>query len=428
MLAAECPEENALVRFARGLLDEASSGPISAHLDGCASCRRAAAEAASDEPLAPPPLLERGARVGRYELDAVLGVGAMGAVFAAMDERLQRRVALKLLHASDDPSAQARLEREAQAMARLNHPHVVTVYELGDWTGGRFIAMELVEGATLEAWLPGRPGAERRRVLREAAAGLSAAHRAGVVHRDFKPKNLVIGADGRLRVTDFGLSRPLPTADLPAPASLHATQAGALVGTPAWMSPEQLEGKLADERSDQFAWCVTFVEALTGTRPFAGDSREALRAAMRGPPVLGLGLTPREREVLTRGLAEDPARRWPSLDALIAALDARSAARRWWMVGLAAVVVAVVAGFVALRSPAPAVPAGDLGLDVGKMLPLDYGCIERVAIGDPDLADVKMVGDGQVLLLGSGAGETTLLVWTCDGKRHSHTVVVSPAR
>ena len=134
-----CPDENELVRFARGALDEARGSSLSAHLDTCAPCRHAVAEAASDEPL-PPPAVASGARVGRYEVDALLGSGAMGAVFSARDASLNRRVAIKLLHAAGDELSRARLDREAQAMARLNHPHVVTVYELGDWTGGRFIA------------------------------------------------------------------------------------------------------------------------------------------------------------------------------------------------------------------------------------------------------------------------------------------------
>jgi serine/threonine-protein kinase len=419
-----CPDENELVRFARGALDEASSSGLSSHLDGCASCRHAVAEAASEEPLAPP-AVTAGARVGRYEVDSLLGAGAMGAVFSARDASLHRRVAIKLLHGAGDELSRARLDREAQAMARLNHPHVVTVYELGDWAGGRFIAMELVEGKTLDVWLGGTAPAARRQVLLDAGRGLAAAHQAGVVHRDFKPRNLIVGADGRVRVTDFGLSRPLATESGPVSSSMLATQLGALVGTPAWMSPEQLDGRTADARSDQFAFCVVWVEALTGRKPFIGETRDALRSAMRGAPVLGRALTASERTALTRGLSEDPSARFESMDALMSALALRRR-RVWPLVAGAALVLALGGGAWRFGPSSRSVPEWvDLG--VGKMETLEFSCLARVAVGDPNIADVKTLGEGQLLVLGAAAGETTLLVWDCDGHRHSFTIRVAPA-
>ena len=418
MDAVACPDENELVRFARGT----ASSSVESHLDSCASCRRAVAEAASEEPLSPPPLAA-GARIGRYEVDALLGAGAMGAVFSAKDASLHRRVAIKLLHAAGDELSRARLDREAQAMARLNHPHVVTVYELGDWTGGRFIAMELVDGKTLDAWLPGTSAEARRQVLRDAGRGLSAAHQGGVVHRDFKPRNLLVGGDGRVRVTDFGLSRPLPTVEGVVSGNLLATQHGALVGTPAWMSPEQLDGKTADARSDQFAFCVVWVEALTGRKPFSGETRDALRAAMKGAPVFGRELTKEERKALTRGLSEDPAARFESMDALLAALG--KLPRKRWPFAVAAAVLLLAGGawrFIPRGQP----EEGTIDLGLGKMFTLELKCLQRVAVGDPEIADVKTLGDGELLVIGAGIGDTTLLAWDCDNRRHSYTVRVSP--
>ncbi len=426
MQAAACPDENELVRFARGAVDTATGAGLTSHLDSCASCRHAVAEAASDVPLPPPPV-EAGARVGRYEVDALLGAGAMGAVFAATDASLNRRVAIKLLHAAGDELSQARLEREAQAMARLNHPHVVTVYELGDWVGGRFIAMELVEGLTLDAWLVGKSPGARRQVLLDAGRGLAAAHESGVVHRDIKPRNLIVGAADRVRVTDFGLSRPLPSGVGPAREGLLATQLGALVGTPAWMSPEQLDGRTADARSDQFAFCVVWVEALTGRRPFVGETRGSLREAMRGAPVFGRQLSAQERAVLARGLSEDPAARFETMGVLLAALIRP---RRRWPLFAGAAGLVLLAAFATWRL-VPHVPSSlpedaPLLLDVGKLRVLQIECLTRVAVGDPEICDVKTLeeGHGELILVGQKVGETTLLVWDCDGRRHSYTVRV----
>ncbi len=416
-----CPDENELVRFARGGLPEEAALMFSSHLDSCPPCRRAVAEAASEEPLVAPAVIT-GARVGRYEVDALLGSGAMGAVFSARDVSLDRRVAIKLLHSAGDEQSRARLEREAQAMARLSHPHVVTVHELGDWSGGRFIAMELVEGKTLDAWLPSASPAERRKVLLDAGRGLSAAHQAGVVHRDFKPRNLLVGRDARVRVTDFGLSRATANAGGPLPESLLHTAQGALVGTPAWMSPEQLDGRLADERSDQFAFCVVWVEALTGRRPFAGETRAELREAMRTDPQL-IGLLAHERTALRRGLSEDPAGRFESMELLLQTLVGNSR-RLWpWAGAVVLAVLLLVGAALAWPRAVPALPSA-LEVDVGKMFPMKLKCLSRIAVGDPSIVDVKTVDEQELVLIGVNPGETTLLLWDCDNSRSSFTVRV----
>ncbi|MEJ7601240.1 MAG: serine/threonine-protein kinase [Kofleriaceae bacterium] len=217
--------------------------------------------------------------LGKYRLDRVLGQGGMGVVWGAFDPDLERAVAIKLLHSeSTEPTLRSRLLREARAMARLKHPNVVTVYEVGTDQNRDYIAMELVEGESLEHWLetkPARP--EILEALLAAGRGLAAAHTAGLVHRDFKPHNVLRSKDGHVFVTDFGLARGQIETDGEPPITgiirrdsvldSPLTQTGILIGTPAYMAPEQFVGRVPDPRSDQFAFCVTAWEALTGARP-----------------------------------------------------------------------------------------------------------------------------------------------------------------
>jgi serine/threonine-protein kinase len=270
-------------------------------------------------------------RIGAYLVLRKLGQGGMGVVYAAYHEGLDRKVALKLVHReADRPASRRAIVREAQALARLSHPNVVQLYEVGAHGEQVFVAMELVQGPTLGAWqrAPGRRLRELVDAYRQAAMGLRAAHQAGLVHRDFKPANAIVGADGRVRVLDFGLARAGPAAaaaleETPAPRGWFETQ-GALAGTPAYMSPEQLEGRPLDARSDIFALCVALWEALYGERPFAGESVDELRASIGAgrprPAPAGVHLPERLRHALTRGLARDPADRWSTLDPVIEAL------------------------------------------------------------------------------------------------------------
>jgi len=206
---------------------------------------------------------ERRLLLGRFALVRQIGQGGMGVVYTALDELLGRAVAIKMIRADRAGAvAVARILREAQALARLSHPNVVQLHDVRTADGQIFLAMEYVPGRTLRAWLEQRPGrAEILARFAEAGRGLAAAHAAGLVHRDFKPDNVLVGDDGRVRVVDFGLV----AADEPARATLvdaapdpgasdTLTRAGAVVGTPAYMAPEQLRGEAADARSDQFAF------------------------------------------------------------------------------------------------------------------------------------------------------------------------------
>ncbi|HEY0134755.1 MAG TPA: serine/threonine-protein kinase, partial [Nannocystis sp.] len=284
-------------------------------------------------------------RIGPYTVLRRIGRGAMGVVYSAYDEQLDRKIALKHLRgAPHEPGTlgQSRLLREAQALARVSHPNVVQVYEVGAHEREVYIAMEFVRGRTLREWVRGEVRAWREilTVYIQAGRGLAAAHAAGLVHRDFKPDNVMLGDDGRVRVMDFGLARALdePGAALQAPSphssqdlSLSLTAAGRIVGTPAYMAPEQHIGGVTDARTDQFAFCVALYEGLYGQRPFAGDDLRALSASvthgrLREP---SRRLVPRWlRRIVLRGLAVDPARRWPSMQALLVEVERGQARAR----------------------------------------------------------------------------------------------------
>jgi tetratricopeptide (TPR) repeat protein len=303
----------------------------------------------------------------------------MGVVYAAFDPELDRRVALKLVLASEigtgSSQGRTRLLREAQAMAKLTHPNVITVHDVGMMGDRVFVAMEYVHGTTFGEWHKrDTPWAERVRLYLDAAAGLRAAHQAGLVHRDFKPDNVMLGEDGRVRVMDFGIAhagrgpaeRPGTTEpesefeaatqdrarpDSPDPGVTEAvdgngarlTRTGAVLGTPAYMSPEQHLGAPTDPRSDQFSWCVSLWEALFGERPFAGNTLAQIalsvsEGTIREPPK-DARVPLAVRRVLQRGLAAKPEERWPDMGALMVPLTRAIAPRRvnpmWFAGGLA---------------------------------------------------------------------------------------------
>jgi tetratricopeptide (TPR) repeat protein len=296
------------------------------------------------------PGLDRGSVVGRYVVLDVIGQGGMGVVYAAFDPELDRKVAIKLMQASADGSnstnsSQTYLVREAQAMARLSHPNVVAIHDVGVVGDRVFIAMELVAGATLREWMK----AERRSwqeviaVLCAAGAGLAAAHAVGLVHRDFKPENVIVGADGRVRVMDFGLARLRPANEPITPASRDSdlsietrsplseslTEAGTVMGTPAYMAPEVHDGLGANASSDQFAFGVTLFEALYRMRPY---DKADLRATRSRPPVPRTppesSVPARVHRVVMRAIQPDPAARFPAMTDLLAELAVDPFARR----------------------------------------------------------------------------------------------------
>ena len=305
-------------------------------------------------PVSPLP----GGVVGRYVVVEEVGRGGMGRVLRAYDPKLKREVALKILHAVEDNDAWSRLIREAQAMAKLSHPNVVAVYDVeGTPPGMVYIAMEYVRGTTLKGWLRAKPRHWREVVGRfvEAARGLATAHQAGLVHRDFKPSNVLLGVDDRVRVTDFGIVRGAeapPSHDVPRGAmdvsydGESLTAHGTVMGTPPYMPPEQHRGAEIDARSDQFAFCVALFEGLYGVLPFVAKDLETLSALKQKGRI---GWPRRARvprwvaRVLTRGLRPTPEDRWPSMDALIEALE-RDPGKRWRRAGATLGGIAIVGG------------------------------------------------------------------------------------
>ncbi len=306
---------------------------------------------------------------GQYLVERTAGVGGMGVVYLARDQRLERPVAIKL-GAARSAVGLARLQREAGALAKLSHPNVVVVYQVGEHDGRVYIAMEYVAGGTARSWVMAQPRGWREVIALYAAAGdgLAAAHAAGLIHRDVKPDNVLVGDDGRPRVADFGLVRAIATTEVEGDSRLDTsdlaqTRAGSIVGTPAYMSPEQLAGDDVDARADQFSFCASLWEALHGARPFSGATPAEVKAAIESsPPAIGDGVEARRRvprhllEVLRRGLRPARDERWPTMTSLLAALRHDPAARRrrvGLVLGGAAVAAAIAIPLVLRAGQAP---------------------------------------------------------------------------
>jgi Tfp pilus assembly protein PilF len=355
-----CLNDSTVASLIAGDIDDAARADVERHIDGCSACRelfaetaraRAVSALATPGPRSEMPALERGRALGRYILLDTIGAGGMGVVYAAYDPELDRRVALKLLRPDamiDAKDGAARLVREAQVLARLSNPHVIAVHDVGRVGEQLFVAMELIDGWTLRSWRKERSPTQREilDVFIQAGRGLAAAHEAGIVHRDFKPDNVLISRAGRVCVTDFGLARaklaPAPAtaeaiASPGAPSETSLTQSGIFVGTPGYAAPEQLGGAEVDERADQFSFCVTLYEALYGERPFASE-----RGDVRPPPASAAVPGPLRR-VLLRGLAVEAHQRHASMTALLSELSALTRPRRRAYAAAAAITAVLIA-------------------------------------------------------------------------------------
>jgi tetratricopeptide (TPR) repeat protein/tRNA A-37 threonylcarbamoyl transferase component Bud32 len=307
-----------------------------------------------------------GTWIDRYEVIELLGQGSMGRVYRARDSNLRREIALKHINHSrrNREGARERLRREALAMARVEHPAVVRLYSAEIFEGELFVAMELARGGTLAQWMRERPRSWRDiiRVSIEAGRGLAAAHGVGLIHRDIKPSNILLDGHGRPKISDFGLARTLDDGTAPDPVEAPATDAldvsltatGAVIGTLAYMAPEQLVGKAVDARADQFAFCVVVWQALFATRPFAGSNPDELRTAVCAGAIMAPPARPRAPRrlvaALRRGLAVDPAARWPDMTSLVEELTRALGARQRWTVAaiVSAAAIASAAAAVAI--------------------------------------------------------------------------------
>jgi len=360
-----CLEETTVLAFLGGTLRPAERSTIEAHIAACGACADLVTWTAADQATSTMRLAGRegrpfvgqlhpGARVGRYQILGAVGRGGMGEVYAAYHPDLDRRIALKVVQSADggETEGRVRLLREARAIARLSHPNVVTVHDAGTFGDRVFIAMELINGATIDDWLRAAPRSWRQilDVFIAAGRGLAAAHAAGIIHRDFKPQNVMIAKDGGVRVMDFGLARLAHEDaggareagdDEPTVSLRNVTKTGAAVGTPAYMAPEQFRREAVDARSDQFSFCVALHEALFGKRPAIAASGGGDPGG-EAPPLPRLDDVPGWlRAIVLRGASAEREQRYRSMDELVAALErGRTRVRR--RVSLAAVGVAAI--------------------------------------------------------------------------------------
>ena len=385
LVQVQCLDDNLASEFVSGALATTSQSKVEAHLATCRDCRDLVAALAgtgddsdiATSPRTPEPLTESqasklpvlsiGDRVGRYLVLSTLGAGGMGMVFAAYDPQLDRKIALKVLRTNlgaNTADARKRLKREAQAIARLNHPNVVAVYDVGTTQSGDdvYIAMEFIEGDTLTTWLKRYPRTWREiaEIFLQAGRGLAAAHSVGLLHRDFKPDNVLVGSDGRVRVTDFGLARSLFGLDDSArgPTSLQPdgpvgtfvqvdlTATGTVLGTPRYMPPEQLTGPNIDARSDQFSFCVALYEALYGSHPLAGATSVAmLEHGTRATPAPDDKRIPAKlARAVMRGLERERAQRFPAMADLMIELAPPEPRQRARFAVLALLMLVVLGG------------------------------------------------------------------------------------
>ena len=395
----ECLDDNEVSAFVTGGLASPQMTRVEAHLATCRDCRELVAAMAQDvaadsniqtvphEKLSlsqvthlPKKVLTVGDRVGRYLILSTLGTGGMGVVFSAYDPQLDRKVALKLLRSGlqlATKDAQKRLRREAQAIAQLSHPNVVAVYDVGTTDDGDlYIAMEFVEGDTLTSWLRNYPRTWREivDVFLQAGKGLVAAHGVGLLHRDFKPDHVLVGGDGRVRVTDFGLARSLllleeesgrgATPHLPMGVNASLTATGTVLGTPRYMAPEQLMGPDIDARADQFSFCVALFEALYGVHPLPGATSVSMlenNDKALAPPE-GSKIPVSVGRAVSRGLEKDRGKRWPTMAQLLAELvplPVRSPVRYAIAGALALAVVAISTAAVMAKQDRPGNPQPD---------------------------------------------------------------------
>jgi eukaryotic-like serine/threonine-protein kinase len=351
-----CPSDTQVDAFAAGNLPASEQRALEPHLDRCATCKQrllrlvTRTSALPEDPAATSlltaattPVTARalqGRRLGRYLILEDVGAGAMGVVYAAYDTVLDRKVALKFLTGRGTGEAPAaRVLAEAAAMARLSHPNVVTVHDVGSHEGLTYLSMELVDGVNLATWRHQQPRSYRQiaQVMAAAARGLAAAHAAGIVHRDVKPQNILVAGD-RVLVTDFGVAM-----------RTEAGGDGNIAGTPAYMAPEQFRGDRLDPRTDVFCFCATLYEMLHGERAFAGTSRNEVQAQVTEgrirPVPAGSRVPGRLHRLALRGLDPDPDRRPADLATVADELLTDPAARRRHLTVAAVVAVTLVVAF-----------------------------------------------------------------------------------
>lgn len=374
-MTTPCPDENTFLAFIDGDLPKDHAQELEAHIDQCPVCSELFVELGhlmlgqtEDDPNSQPQVMAQSPKtLGRYHLKRIVGAGGMGVVYEATDPELQRKVAIKIIRPDkfDDLQDQrrARLKREARALAALTHPNVLTVYDVGEDEARIWIAMEFIDGQPISDWIASeRPSwQDILDVYKRAGKGLAAAHEHGLVHRDIKPDNVLISKDDRVLLMDFGLAAQdeLPSQSRVLTTDDPLTVTGVIVGTPLYMSPEQLAGQKLDPLSDQFSFCVSVFEGLYGFRPFSGHTLQDLTAAVNS----GQLIRPRTKDipdalfdVLERGMSPRPAERFEDMQALLSALEhaakyvapptkTKDSTVKPWMIAVPAVVLGLVGAF-----------------------------------------------------------------------------------
>ena len=375
-LAQACPDDPGLRGEVQSLLDQQADSFL------------------ESAPLSAVRALSAGAKLGNFEIMELLGRGGMGEVWRARDARLKRDVAIKVLPAAlaHDPDRIARFEREARAASALNHPNIVCVYDIGRENGTYWIASELVSGDTLRRVIDRGPlpGPKVIEIATQVAAGLAAAHAAGLVHRDLKPDNIMVTRGGQVKILDFGLAKQRRMA--PDSTTAYLTDEGVVLGTAGYMSPEQVRGEAADHRADLFSFGVVLFEMLCGKRAFAGDSSvEVMNAILKDePPDLPASVPPALARIVRRCLEKERERRFQSAADLAFALQPSTASAPFrtkrrraprWAMPAAALAAVLGTALVWLARPLPPPRAGHI-------VPITHG--GRIT----DATIVSLVTDG----------------------------------